>query len=106
MALSSSERRDLDLIEAWLMREEPALAASLAGVRSSEPTWRHAFHAAVVLVLFSLAPALVVVALATRTPAVIVGCPLAPGLAFLWSLRFWCPHCPPTAGPPGPSCNT
>jgi DUF3040 family protein len=93
MSLSSSEHRRLSAIAEHLTREDPALAALLAGF-NGPPLWRRIVgHGLVPLLLFAIAPIFIAVGLAAGIPAFLIsGCALAvftPLLAVLWSTRFW-----------------
>jgi hypothetical protein len=106
MSLSSSEHRRLAAIAENLTRDDPALAALLAGFASSplprgarlraEPaTWwrRIVGHGVVPVLLFAIAPLFIALGHAVGIPAfLIAGCALTndtPLLAVLWATRFW-----------------
>lgn len=93
MDLSPSEHRRLATIAEHLTRDDPALAALLAGFNGPS-LWRRVIgHGLVAVLLFAVAPLLLAIGLAAGIPALLIsGCALTiftPLLAVLWSTRFW-----------------
>jgi hypothetical protein len=93
MGLNSSEHHRLATIAEHLTRDDPALAALLAGF-TGPPLWRRVVgHGLMPVLLFVIAPLLLAVGLAAGIPALLIcGCALTiftPFLAVLWSTRFW-----------------